>query len=194
MDKTSIPGITYHRKPEIDLIVWSNKNVPKNQFFFLVGLVAWFLWTAIIIYVTSLLFKERSLDEKAILAYILIFGWLVSLFLPITLLSIFSTVTIIISEAEIIHVRSGLLAHKKRLKKGQVKGISFGHYNTLDGPEMLPTLNIMYQGKLIFQKRETIALWMRTREKHQLYLLLESILKERGWDIEYRLKYQPKVQ
>lgn len=78
----------------------------------------------------------------------------------------------------------------KRFNKNVVLGISFENY-VLDGREVFPSLNILFTSKkwgIAGQDREPLATWMRTKEKYQLFLLLQHILQEREWDIKYQLK------
>ncbi len=193
------PSITHHHKSDADIIYWSYRSVPKDKFLIASYLVGIFLWIAAIIYITSLLFtnnEARVFMAKVVLLYFSIGGWVVTFYWLTVILSLFSTEIIAISNTKIIHKQSGPFSHNEYLNKDRIRGISFEKYaKSGEGWEMLPTLNILYSSKFLgfsIERREVFAYWMRTKEKHQLYLLLESILKRRGWDIEYRLKYQPK--
>ncbi len=196
---TLIQGVTHHHKSDADIIYWSYQSVPKDKFLVASYLVGVFLWTAAVIYITSLLFPNngvRVFNEKIVLLYFSIGGWVVAFYLLRVILSLFSTEMIAISDTKIIHKSSAPFSHTEYFNKDRIRGISFEKYaKSGEGWEMLPTLNILYSAKLLgfsYERREVVAYWMRTKEKYQLYLLLASVLKDRGWDIEYRLRYQPK--
>lgn len=188
-------GVTHQKQQDHDIVAWSNRGIPKNKGNLFILTVALIFVIAVITYYGYKLFTG-GLDNKTLLEQlVLIFFYPISWLLFLGVLAAFQTLThleaVKISNTHIYVMRDGRNAPKnKRFNKDVVLGLSFENYH-LDGREHYPSLNILFSArKLEFngQDREILATWMRTKEKYQLFLLLQRILKEREYDIEYRLK------
>jgi hypothetical protein len=188
-------GVNHQKQQDYDIIAWSNRGIPKNKGNLFILTVALILIIAIIAYFSYKLFTD-GLDNKTLLKQLgIIFFYPISWLLFLGVLAAFQTLThlevVKISNTHIFVMRDGRNAPKnKRFNKDVVLGLSFENYRS-DGREFYPSLNILFSArKLEFsgQDREILATWMRTKEKYQLFLLLQHILKEREWDIDYRLK------
>ncbi len=188
-------GVTLQQQREFDLIAWSNQEIPKNKgnlFVFTLALV--FVFMGLSYFTYQLLMG--GLNNKTLIEQIGIFiFYLLTWMILLGVLSIFQSLTWIetvkISETHITVLYSGRGASKnKRFNKDIVQGLSFENYH-LDGREFYPSINILFATRkfgIAGRDRQIIANWMRTNEKYQLFILLQHILKKRGWDIDFRFK------
>ncbi len=189
----SLPtGVKHQQQQNIDTVFWSNKNIPKNKLLvvaftfgilFVVGVTVYFTYQ---IYVTKLSAQTSSGKLGIVIFYLLCCLLVVGSFAMIY--SLTWTEAIKISNDYIIIKHFGAFAPKMtQLTKHQVLALSFQRFHGGD-QEILPSLNLLYKDNLLtshVEKREQIAFWMRKKEKYQLFLILQTILKERDWKIKY---------
>ena len=195
-----LPTGVHHRcEADADIIFWRNGDIPKNGGNLFPLVFAVIFAVAFVLYFSYQIFTG-GLENKTLIEQIAILIFYIVCWLPLAgALSSLQSLTwfeaVKISDADITVIHSGRHApQNKRLGKNIVVGIAFLRYQ-LDGREIVPSLNILYADqKAGFDgvNREILATWMRTKEKHQLFLFLQHILQERKWNIEYRLQYQPK--
>jgi len=161
-------------------------------FIFLLSITGYFTYQ---IYVTKL--SDQTILGKLGIAFFYFVCWI----LVVGFFAVFRSLTwtegIKISNGYIIIKRSGAFAPKTiQFAKQQVTALSFQRFHGGE-QEILPSLNLMYKDSLLkvhVEKRVQLAFWMRRKEKYQLFLILQTILKERDWEIKYWVEPQLKIQ
>jgi hypothetical protein len=197
---TTLPqGVTHQKQQDYDIVAWSNKNIAKDWSSFLVFIVFWIMSIFVAGRLTYALvageFTGVALPNKLFSLYFLVGSLCLILYLPIALYrGVTATESIIISNTEVVLLKS---RHEKRFAKSEISSLLFGRSKIGDGIDFMPALYFIYKRQLWEvqgMSNEQLALWMRIKEKRQLFFILEQILKERGWDIEYQLKHSTTQQ
>ncbi len=187
--KVKLPsGVEHQHTPDHDTIGWSYRNAPINMVNFIAFLVGLLLAIISALVITYQIFSGALSDKALIeqLGIIVFFSlvWLVTFGALFTIISLTWFEAIKITNEAIIIARSGLGAPKaKGFNKKVVLELTF-HTHQGDGHTFIPALSIVYGERWGNKplKREQLAFWMRTKEKHQLFVLLQHILRQRGWD------------
>lgn len=194
MEADSLPalplGVKHKQEQDYDIVAWSNRNIAINKgllFAFLAGLLLAIISMLLIINQLSMAFSNGMTFSEQLP---IIFGIIVVGVPVVGVLFMFQSLTwfetIKISSQNIIILKSGRVAPKpKKFNKQIVLKFVFQESHD-DGHTSTPSLSIVYGEKWGNrpQQREDIAFWMRAKEKHQLFLVLQHILKQRGWNIE----------
>ena len=188
--KAQLPlGVEHQHMPDYDIIGWSYRNTPINMVNFIAFVIGFMIAFAGALIFTYQLFSGvlsgKTLVEQIGTIVFFLLVWFVTLGALFTLISLTWFEAIKITDDMIVITRSGLGAPKSvGFTKKIVLGLAF-HTDQDDGHTMIPALSIVYGERWGNRplKREQLAFWMRVKEKHQIFLLLQQILIERGWHI-----------
>jgi hypothetical protein len=188
-------GVVHQKQQDYDVVAWSNQEIPINKGNFFVLTFALIFVIAFIAYFSYKLFTgglhNMPLLQQIVILFFYIIPWLLFLGVLMSFHTLTHSEAVKISNTHISVIRTGRNTPKnKRFNKDIVLGISFERYK-LNGREHYPSLNILFEARKFGINgidREILATWMRPKEKYQLFLLLQHILKEKGWDIKFRAK------
>ncbi len=190
-------GLVYHCQPDVDVITWSNWQIPKNSYLYLAFFVGVLILTPLALFLTSRLFFDLynvtsitiGTGEMLFALLIILAAWGAVAAMVYYLISLFWTETIKISNDEIRLQYSGPLSPKEKwFPENKIWCLSFERVGNDRDREARLTLNIFD----IDDKRQTLAYWLRAEENYQLFLLLKTIFGRRGWSVQSKSDYQPK--
>ncbi len=191
------PGLTYHHEPEADIIVWSNRRLPKNKALYVAFIAGLIISTPLAFFLTASLLKDVynipiglsfSAVEILISLFFVFVSWIATIAILYYLLRLTWTESLKVSDKELSIFYSGILSPKeKRIPARDVWRLSFEKFGHERHQESRFTLNIFSN-----DKRETLAYWMRAEEGYQLYLLLAKIFEARDWPVKCKSDYEAK--
>jgi hypothetical protein len=203
MEPNSLPtGITHQHHEGVDVIAWSYQktSIAKENIYILpIALLLFGAATLFITYqvLTGAISDKIIFDKVGIIIFMIIM-WAITVGILVSFFSLTTSCEAIhISDDKIILRYSGIIAPKsKQFNKNNLMGLAFkdGRYYDPDPDEPLPALSLFYARRYkggIEEREAKFALWMQPEDKHQLFLFLQHIFKERGWHITYRLNDRP---
>ena len=186
------PGLVHHNAPDVGTVVWSNRQIPKNNYRVVAFIAGWLIFTALAIFLTTGFLRDINFlrigipQSNVTLVISLLFmfaSWWATIYATYYLLRFTWTETIRVSNDDLSILFTGLLTPKgKDISKDDIRRLSFEKIVNLRERESRLTLNIFHANQ-----REILAYWLRQEEKYQLYLLLKNIFSARGWEnVEYK--------
>lgn len=184
-------GVTHQKQQDYDIITWSNQDIAIDKWHVLLSLIAPFFSGAVALFFTVLLFyslndSSFSFGSRIFIFFIFGFSWLFVAGSVFWLPMATRDETIKISDEHISLTYSGRGAPKKekRFSKHIFLKLVFEKYGGADDTESYPVLYILYASQFLgfdVKKKERLAIWMNKKDKYQIFLLLQQILKERNW-------------
>jgi hypothetical protein len=162
-------------------LTWDYRTAATDVPLFCILLVFWLIWAPATLFVTCLLsyvvFFDFHFGKAAFFAVWLLFGWLGTLAIPLTLLQrFFFAETIEISKDEITYRCKGFLASKpKTYPVGTICEIGLGRY----GDETMVTLNVVCGDRFsIFgRKRHMIGYWLAPKLRRQVFKSIKTFVE-----------------
>lgn len=209
-----LAGVKHYHDQDGDSFTWSNQNIPINKGYISMLLVFGFVLFSVTLYSVNQMFSESflartTLEKVGVLGFFFVLV-LLDIGIALEFLNRKRLEMIKITDDEIIVRRSWWISQKtKRFKRqGLDRGVialSFLRYGSglsrassnpmlEEGGEGQPSLNIIYADSMrgaSGRNREILAHWMRPEEKFQLFLMLKSVLQNRGWEIDFHAESIP---
>lgn len=191
MSPQALPGVTHRREGSVDIVAWSNRDIPKDPFYaglFVLGFAA---FSVLAVYLTVRLIEDLlrlgpvaglTGTEIGISMFFLVAMWIVTLFFGFHIARLAWTESIHVGDDGIGLEYSGPLSPRaKYIRERDLWRLSFERYGEDRTQETRYTVNLFHE-----DKRESLAYWMRKTEQQQLFLLLAALIKQRGWAVDLK--------
>ncbi len=192
-----IPGLDREQLEGGARLVWSNWQIPKSRGLMLAYGAGMLLSGALAIFLSYGLFRDLVRTGQGapagtgvllVSGAFAMAGWAIALASAWTLLRLRWTESVTVSAEGVQLAYTGPLAPKPRLIPSQaIWRISYEKIQTRGDRETRFSVNIFYQ-----DGRESLAFWMRSQEKRQLYTLLKEAVTSQGWPyVDFQLSERP---
>lgn len=202
LEKINVPlDIKHFHEPDRDIVTWANKDLPKDIISIVVFSLTVFAVPIILTVILRVALFElllqvlelgllrffREFPLQTLVVGILMFVWLGAVYLVVGMFRcLFWVEAVVISDRYIVLSRKGFWSPKeKRFRKEDVEFIGYGRYDPWNEGQLRISLDVVYQYKLLGLlpgiQSEELATFLRKKEKYQLFLYLQTVLKKRDW-------------